>query len=156
MSLGRRTSLGFLINLLARQFSQALAGRINAWGVVPGQMGVLICLWEEDGLSQAELCRRVRVEQPTMARTLQRMARDGLVRKGSDPLDRRKTRIRLTSRARNLEPLLARAAGEVNGLAWSELKERERELLLDLLARISWSLDRDRVLRPEGEGKEEG
>ena len=152
--LDRRTSLGYLVNLLARQFGQALTGRIAPWGVVPGQLAVLICLWEEDGLSQAELRRRIRVEQPTMARTLQRMARDGLVNKRDDPRDRRKTRIRLTSRARSLEPVLARAAGEVNHLAWSGLNRSERKLLLDLLLRISQNLARGRA--PEERDISEG
>src|SRR5680860_829710 len=56
--------------------AQALRERIAPFGVVPGQFAQLLALYEQDGLSQRELCERGRIEKPTMANTIQRMARD--------------------------------------------------------------------------------
>jgi DNA-binding MarR family transcriptional regulator len=57
------------------------------------------------------------VDQSTMAKTLARMRRDGLVREEADPGDGRRTRYYLTPRARALEPELAAAGHEVIAVA---------------------------------------
>ena len=49
-------------------------------------------------MTQAQLARRVAIEQPTMVRTIDRMERDGLVTRTPDPNDRRASRITLTDR----------------------------------------------------------
>src|SRR5262245_4813958 len=65
-------------------------------GVGAPAIGVLLRLVEEDGLTQAELSRRQRVEAPSMCRMVDRLERDGLVERRSDPGDRRATRVHLT------------------------------------------------------------
>ncbi|MFD4603041.1 MarR family winged helix-turn-helix transcriptional regulator [Streptomyces sp. NPDC058464] len=126
---------------MARLFSQALAVRIAPYGVVPGQFAQLLALLEQDGLSQRELCDLVRIEQPTMANTLQRMERDGLVRRVPDPSDRRRTQVCLTGRAREIERELFSAARAVNGAATVGLTEEEVATYLDLTVRVIRNLE---------------
>lgn len=116
-SLPPESSLGYLVNHLARLLAQALRERIEPHGVTPGQFAPLLALYESDGLTQAELCARVQIEQPTMANTLARMQRDGLITRLPDPVDQRRALVRLTEHARGLEPDLAAAARTVNALA---------------------------------------
>jgi DNA-binding MarR family transcriptional regulator len=129
-------SLGYRVNLLARLFEHELRRRIAAHGVVPGQFPALLTLFQEDGLTQAELCRRVSIEQPTMANTLKRMERDGLVRRAPDPHDARRARIHLTPRALALEGPLTEAAREINALAVEDLDADERAAFDDALERV--------------------
>jgi DNA-binding MarR family transcriptional regulator len=91
--------------------------------VVPGQFAQLLALYESDGLTQAELCTRVQIEQPTMANTLARMERDGLITRTPDPADQRRSLVRLTERARRLEPDVVAAARTVNTLATQGLTD---------------------------------
>jgi DNA-binding MarR family transcriptional regulator len=129
-------SLGYQVNLLARLLEQALRREIADHGVVPGQFPALLTLFQEDGLTQAELCRRVSIEQPTMANTLKRMERDGLVRRVPDPHDARRARIHLTARALALEGPLTAAAREINALAVEDLDPSERAAFEDALERV--------------------
>jgi DNA-binding MarR family transcriptional regulator len=115
--LRRDASLGYQINNLARLLERALRQRIQPLGVVPGQFAQLLALYEEDGLTQAELCKRVQIEQPTMANTLARMQRAGLIEHVPDQADARRSFIHLTPRARSLEAALTSAASEVNAMA---------------------------------------
>jgi DNA-binding MarR family transcriptional regulator len=117
------SSLGYLVNHLARLLAQALRERIEPHGVVPGQFAQLLALYESDGLTQAQLCTRVQIEQPTMANTLARMERDGLITRTPDPADQRRSLVRLTQRARRLEPDLVAAARTVNTLATQGLTD---------------------------------
>jgi DNA-binding MarR family transcriptional regulator len=116
-SLRPESSPGYLVNHLGRLLAQALRDRIAPYGVVPGQFAQLLVLYESDGLTQAELCARVQIEQPTMAKTLARMERDGLITRTPDPLDQRRSRVWLTAHARRLEPDLVAAAQAVNAVA---------------------------------------
>jgi DNA-binding MarR family transcriptional regulator len=122
-SLPPESSLGYLINHLARLLSLALRDRIEPYGVVPGQFAQLLALYEADGLTQAELCARVQIEQPTMANTLARMERDGLITRTPDSADQRRSLVRLTPKARRLEPDLVAAAREINALATQGLTD---------------------------------
>ncbi len=113
----RQSSLGYQVNHLARLLERTLRLRIAEYGVVPGQFPALLALYERDGQTQAELCQLVRIEQPTMANTLNRMQRDGLIVREPDPSDGRRSLIRLTARARDLESRLVAVADEVNEVA---------------------------------------
>lgn len=115
--LDRRSSLGYQVNHLARLLEQGLRTRIIGHGVVPGQFAQLLALYEEEPLTQRELCDRVQIEQSTMAYTLQRMERDGLITRALDPADGRRSFIMLTDRARELQETLASAARAVNETA---------------------------------------
>lgn len=129
----RRESLGYLVNHLARLMARALHAEISAHGVVPGQFPVLLALWEEDGLTQAELHRRTDVEQATMANTLQRMERDDLIVRRPDPADARRARVHLTAHARALRAPLVRAARRVNRRTTAGLPAAERDQFVRLL-----------------------
>jgi DNA-binding MarR family transcriptional regulator len=122
--LPRQSSLGYQVNHLARLLALALRERIEAFGVAPGQFAQLLTLYESDGLTQAELCERVRIEQPTMASTLARMERDGLVKRVPDTTDRRRSLVMLTPRAREIEGDLVAAARAVNAMACQGLDDQ--------------------------------
>jgi DNA-binding MarR family transcriptional regulator len=124
--------------------AQALRARIAPLGVVPGQFAQLLALFEQDGLTQAELCERVRIEQPTMANTLARMERDGLVQRVPDPADGRRASVLLTERARRLEGALVGAARDVNVAATRGMTEDELATFMVLMARIIDNLEPER------------
>jgi DNA-binding MarR family transcriptional regulator len=140
-SLPRRASLGYQVNHLGRLLAQALRTRIAADRVVPGQFAQLLALYEEDGLTQNQLCERVRIDQSTMAHTLQRMERDGLIQRTPDPADRRRALITLTDRARQIETRLVDAARQVNAAATRGLTDDEVASCLRTLSRMIDNLE---------------
>jgi len=149
--LRRQDSLGYQINHLARLLAHALGAQIAPLGVVPGQFAQLLALYEQDDLTQRELVERVRIEQATMANTLQRMQRDGLVRCVQDAADRRRTRVLLTHHARDLEGDLVTAARTVNAAATRGLSEQEVADYLRITAILIRNLEmqaRDDIAHP--------
>ena len=146
---GRRSSLGYQVNHLARLLAQALRHRIEEVGVVPGQFAQLLALYEQDGLTQSELSRRVRIEQPTMAMTLKRMERDGLVERVPDPSDRRQALVLLTERAHRLEGDLTDAARATNAEAVDGLSAAEISAFMRTLDRLIANLESERSVRQD-------
>lgn len=135
MSFDRRALVGHLVGHLARLLARELQSRIAPMGLSTGSFPVLLELWEEDGQTQRELVAALGVEQATMANTLGRMERDGLVSRSKDPKDGRMRRVRLTDRARGLEAEAKAAATAVNEAVLADLSGWEREALMQLLAK---------------------
>ena len=129
-------STAHLVSLASRLFSRALQERLGRYGVSVAQWSMLLLLWEEESLTQKELSRRQQIEEPTAARTLQRMERDGLIRRVPDRRDGRRRRVVLTERGRELCGELVPAALEVNALATHGLSEDEKKRLLSLLGYV--------------------
>jgi DNA-binding MarR family transcriptional regulator len=113
----REESLGYLVNLLGRVLARALERRLLKHGVPLGQFPLLLTLWDEENLTQSEIARRVGIEQPTVANTLRRMERDGLVKTEPDASHRRQVLIKLTEKGRKLERPLKLEALAVNQAA---------------------------------------
>lgn len=137
----RTDSLGYVLNHVARQFARALHDQIAPLGVVPGQFAQLLALYERDGVTQQELCEQVQVEQPTMAGTLTRMERDGLISRSPHPTDGRKQLIWLTDEAHDKKPELIAAAQAVNATATQGFDPAEIGQLLALLERLRTNLE---------------
>ncbi|MFI4987469.1 MAG: MarR family winged helix-turn-helix transcriptional regulator [Alphaproteobacteria bacterium] len=136
----RQSTLSALVTLTSRLFARALHARLVPHGVAPGQLPVLQRLWSGDGLTQAELARAVRVEQPTMARTLDRMARDGLIERVPSKEDRRAFNVRLTARGRALRRAVEGEAAALDRAALASLKRSEREVLSRGVVQVAASL----------------
>jgi DNA-binding MarR family transcriptional regulator len=129
-------SIANLVMLTGRLFARALHGRLVPHGVAPGQLAVLQRLWEQDGLTQAALARAAHVEQPTMARTLDRMARDGLIERVASREDRRAFNVRLTLRGRQLRRAVAAEAMALDKQVVVKLSKLERRRLDQLLRHL--------------------
>ena len=132
----RSESMGYQVNLLARLLAQLLLRHVGPHGVAPGQFAQLLALYDEDGLTPAELCAAVGVEPGTMTKTLQRMERDALVERRPDPADGRRVRIHLTDEARRLEPTLKAIVVDLNAAVLEGLTPRQQSCFMGALRRI--------------------
>jgi DNA-binding MarR family transcriptional regulator len=133
-------SLAVGVAQLSRMFDRELRAALLQTGVAPGQLPVLLALYEADGRTQADVARELAVEQPTMARTLTRMERDGLVERRADADDRRRARVHLTERSRALRVQLIDAARGVNRRAVRGLSAEQREALYQAVERATGNL----------------
>ena len=143
MGYERMDSAAYLASQLAKGFSRSLHKRAAALGFSPGQFPVLIELWAEDGLTQTQLLQRVDIEQATMANTLSRMARDGLVERRQHPGDKRAQLIFLTEKGKNLETEAITAAKEADDALFQGFRRFERELMLEYMR---WAIENARKL----------
>ncbi|WP_299439649.1 MarR family winged helix-turn-helix transcriptional regulator [uncultured Rhodospira sp.] len=136
MTFSKTTSAGYLANHMARLFAHGLHRRIQPLGLAPAQFMTLLELWGEDGLTQKQLVERLDVEQATMANTLRRMERDGLITRCPHPDDGRAHQTWLTPTARDLRAAATAAAEAQNDHALSDLSDEERTVFLDLMRRV--------------------
>ncbi|MDO1580594.1 MarR family winged helix-turn-helix transcriptional regulator [Rhizobium oryzicola] len=133
MAFERSDSALYLANQLAKSLSRSLQRRASALGFSPGQFPVLQALWQEDGLTQRQLLDRMDVEQATLANTLARMERDGLISRTPHPSDRRAQIVALTRRGRELQELAMTAAAQADEEIFHGFRRFERELLKEYM-----------------------
>ncbi|UPA24736.1 MarR family winged helix-turn-helix transcriptional regulator [Shinella oryzae] len=143
MDFDRTASAAYLANLLAKAASRALQARAGGAGFAPGQFPVLLELWNGDGLTQRELLDRLDIEQATMANTLARMQRDGLISRRRHPSDRRAQLIFLTPRGKALRETAMTAASQTEDALFQGFRRFERELLLEYMRMLLANLGRD-------------
>jgi MarR family transcriptional regulator, transcriptional regulator for hemolysin len=137
----RETSAGYLVNWAARLLTRSLERRLL--GGSAGYMPVFFALIDGEPQTQAELARVAAVEQPTMANTLSRMDRDGLVTRTPDPADKRSARVSLTPLGLEHATIAMVAATTTNTLSLGALTPEERPVFLDMLKRLIATLQAD-------------
>lgn len=140
MSFDRTRSAGALASDIARLYAAGLQQALAPLGLAPAQFLALTELWEQDGLTQRELAKRLAVEQATMANTLARMQRDGLVDRRAHPDDGRSQQVWLTQQASGLRVEAVKAAAKASDRVTASLPAAERELFLSMLSRVAAGL----------------
>ncbi|WP_019217164.1 MarR family winged helix-turn-helix transcriptional regulator [Legionella tunisiensis] len=85
-------------------------------------------LYSQDGLTQAEMHKRIGIEQPTAVRTLDRMERDGFILRKPSSDDRRVVLIYLTEKAQQCKKEIDRCAIQLNELALTGFNEEEKQI----------------------------
>ncbi len=136
MTFKKNQSAGYLVNHVARIFAHGLAERIKPLGITIGTFPVLLELWETDGLTQKQLVDRLQIEQATMANTLARMERDGLIIRNKDKNDGRVQRIWLVEHVREMYDAAIAAAMEVNASTLAGLSKAERRQFIILMQKV--------------------
>ena len=137
---GGELTASYAITLAARQLGLLTGAQLSRIGVTTGQLPVLLVLFEQDGLTQAELARAVGIEQPTMALTLRRMERDGLVTRTRDSSDARRSHVKLTAAAKRKKASVLRIRDEVDAQMLSGFSANEQKQLRKLLIRLATQL----------------
>lgn len=141
MSFKTDEHIGILIKKAARLFEQAANKDLEKLGVTYAQTIFLIRLWEKDGMSQVELAKSAGLKQPTVVRFLDRMERDGLLKRVRNETDRRVFNFFLTAKAKKACMKLEEHAHTMNKIATKPLAKNDVKKLSDLLASVIQSLE---------------
>jgi MarR family transcriptional regulator, transcriptional regulator for hemolysin len=127
---------GHYFSRIARGLARVGDIRLRDLGFATAQLPVLTALKDGARMSQTELARWAKVEQPTMAQMLARMERDGLIRREPDPRDRRGSLVSLTKQARSRLPAGRAVLRQGNVEMTKGLSADEVETLVSLLRRV--------------------
>jgi DNA-binding MarR family transcriptional regulator len=127
---------GHYFSRIARGLARIGDVRLRDLGFATAQLPVLTALKDGASMSQTELARWAKVEQPTMAQMLARMERDGIIHRESDPKDRRGSLVSLTRQARSRLPAGRAILRQGNVEMTKGLSSSEVETLIGLLRRV--------------------
>lgn len=107
-------SFGYLFRQANRAFTRSLAKRLKPHGVTLAQWYFLRELWQEEGITQRELSRRMDVSQPTTTVAIDLMEKAGLIVRERQAGPRNSVSVHLTRKGRELKTVLVHIARDVN------------------------------------------
>ncbi len=122
------TQAGFLITQIkqigGRGFDKILQ-KENIWEFNGAQGKILYVLWQHDHISIIELSNLTGLANTTLTSMLDRMEAAGLLRRLSDPKDRRKNLIALTEKARQLKERYDKVSLEMHQVYFKNFSTEE-------------------------------
>jgi len=145
--------LCYKINYLARLLLSELNNQIKPFGVTQGQVPVLCCLDRNEGQTQAELCKNIQVEQPTMANTLRRMERDGLIYRTSSKQDKRQSQVFISEQTLPIVDFLKKEADKVVARMTQEMGPDDVEAFNRLIDLSIKALEQNKIELTEEQEK---
>ncbi|HEX5690437.1 MAG TPA: MarR family winged helix-turn-helix transcriptional regulator [Roseiflexaceae bacterium] len=134
-------NVGFLVRDMHRSFRLDLRDRIAKYGVLISMWSYLWALYHEDGLSQGELARRVKLMGPSVVAAINVMERHKLVKRVRSKQDRRVVHIFLTPKARALRGAMMREVTNTMDRALAYMSNADIEQLCKLLDRVRLGLN---------------
>lgn len=133
----------FWINYASRSIMRHFEERLRPLGFGVAYLPVVVSLKQHGALTQKDLLRFARVEQPTMAALLTRMERDGLVTRVPDPHDARSRRVLLTEHAISLLASVMEAMQAVLAEAMAGINHDDQAALMRILRIVVGNLGDD-------------
>lgn len=129
-------NLGGLINTVAFRMRHNLDTRLREHGLDMLVWPVLVRLWQNDGVPQAQIAGCLCIPGYAISRGIDRLEAAGMVVRRSDPGNRRVRLVFLTEAGRAIQRVLLPLAQETNHRVLSLLEEGEQAQLLGLLRKI--------------------
>ncbi len=120
-----------ITSALKKGFAMADVGQMK-----PAYIGVLLNLWNEEGVKMVELGRKAGLEPSTMSGLLDRMAKDKLIKRVAAKNDRRVQLIFLTESGKNIQKPVLEAINQVLADVFGDIPENDIAVSKQFLRQI--------------------
>lgn len=122
-------TLHWLFGQVCRLHRARIHDSFESLGLYRGQPPVLYALWEQEGMTHTELCKRLGVQPSTITKMIKRMEKVGFVERRSDPSDQRLSRVYLTDRGRAVQNEVNQVWGRIESETFEGFTVEEQVLL---------------------------
>ncbi len=124
------------VSLVKGRFTNFILKKAQEVGLCSGQPRILEYLATDDGCTQSAVCSAWELDRSTVAGLVKRMERDDLVRCEPSPTDKRKKKLWLTRKGREMWSQMEGSIKEMDEVAFRGFSEKEQEQFMSLLDRI--------------------
>ncbi|MEV7423930.1 MULTISPECIES: MarR family winged helix-turn-helix transcriptional regulator [unclassified Streptomyces] len=145
--------LSHALSRVARLHRIAATKLLRSTGLYPGQELLMMHLWDEPAVRQAELIKSMDLDPSTVTKMLQRLESAGYVRRSPDPADRRAVLVEATEDSCALRPEVKDAWEQLEEHTLAGLDATERAELARLLAKVEENLCTETEDCPERRGQ---
>ncbi len=132
----------FQLNMLRRYYTRKVSQEI---GVYFGQPPILQLLDEHGCMTQKEIADSLHVSPPSVATSVKRMSKTGMLRKTTVASDMRCTKISLTDRGKSANAQFKKRFDEIDAMTLNGLDDEQREMLSEMLDIMINNLSNDEI-----------
>jgi DNA-binding MarR family transcriptional regulator len=140
--------VSFAIFALARSHRAKAAAMLADIGLFPGQEILLMQLAEQDGKPQKSLCESIGLDHSTVAKSVARLERDGLIERRKCLADGRVSQVHLTAKGREMMNAISRVWAELERLTVKDLSAEEQRVLTSAAKKIVASTAAEDMVEP--------
>lgn len=115
--------------------------------VTMSQGFVLVQLFRENGLRQADIAQRMQVAPVTTSKLIDKLEAQGYVERRSDPDDRRSNRIWATGKGKDIVKIMTRTVRDIDQIANQGLTDAEFAAVMKALLVMRENLKQAAALR---------
>jgi MarR family transcriptional regulator for hemolysin len=138
-------SIGFVINRTAKAliyvFDQELR---NKFGITFGQWKIIIILANNnDGLTQKEIAEKLGLEGPTIIPIIDKLEKDGFVKRIADKDDRRNNRIFLTKKTNDSLDSMVSYALKIKEISIMNISEQDISITKHTLEKMCHNIQNE-------------
>jgi DNA-binding MarR family transcriptional regulator len=137
----------YLMTQIYHRLNKSFSGALRPLQLNPAQWRVLANLSGRDGQTFTELLQHTALDQPTLSRTVARLARKGFIRRKRKPVDGRAVELWLTAAGRRMFARALPVGQEQYRQTVRGVDRVERQQLTELLTRM---LTNVRAMNPQG------
>ena len=128
--------IGYWLRCLSNFVHHSFTQRLEKYDISVEQWVVLRTLFDREGTSLQEAAQLIGVDNSSLSRMIERLVKKGLLVRVMHSKDRRTIVLSLSSKAKELVPLLAQQA-DINDVEFFKvIASPQRDLLVDLIKEI--------------------
>jgi len=145
ITLKLQDSAGYLIVNTGRKLTQNLTQLFQTHNLTSEQWSLLVSLHNEEGISQKELAERTEKDPANVTRILDQLERKGLVRRVTNPEDRRSFRMFVTEAGREAAVELMPVEAQFVQDILIDIPQAEIEAFKAFMQKVNRNIERRRV-----------
>lgn len=132
----KKGSVSLYINDIAKLFSLSVKREANQRGLSQGNRKLLMCLCEEDGITQFDLVKKTGLSAPTVSVSLAKMESEDIVCRENNPKDLREVKVYLTEKGKKAYSYINSNCDSMEQRMLKGISEEEQADLTRMLKKI--------------------
>lgn len=134
-------NLHFMLMKCFHHSNKAIVKKNTALSLLPGQGKILECLMEEEGLSPKELGVRCVIDKSTITSLINKMEKQGFIKRTNDKTDKRAINIWLTDTGRMLGKKVIKNGQDIDNAVLKNLSPEQRKDLENILKILEYAYE---------------
>jgi len=123
-------------SILYRQTFQDLDAKLKPYGITASQYMYILCICENEGLSQEQICDRLKLDRAPVARAAKALERDGYITRTVSADDRRQNQLYSTEKGKRTYEKIKAIVEQYETELMGSLTDIERDVLKNLLGKV--------------------
>jgi DNA-binding MarR family transcriptional regulator len=128
--------VAFVANKEAKKLADAFNERLIAKGITRVQWIALYYIGKHESLNQNELAEKMNIQNSSVARLLDRLERDGYIKRVKDAADRRITNVLLTEDGKKLREKLLPEGEKMSQVFSKGISNEEIKIFLEVFKKM--------------------
>ena len=134
-------NLHFMLMKCFHHSNKAIVKKNTALSLLPGQGKILECLMEEEGVSPKELGVRCVIDKSTITSLINKMEKQGFIKRTNDKTDKRAINIWLTDTGRMLGKKVLKNGQDIDNAVLKNLSPEQRKDLENILKILEYAYE---------------